>query len=120
MVSLPQLSFLLCSHCAVTGPLSLLGIAACHEVLVMKVSMILQVCKRTAADKKGGHLAVNRTTGGLLLREVIPLCSAFDVASVVKMLHLVLPLMCAVFHPTTIACCVRYRVLRLALPPFSV
>jgi UTP--glucose-1-phosphate uridylyltransferase len=30
----------------------------------------METCRRTEADKKGGHLAVNKTTGQLLLREV--------------------------------------------------
>eukprot|EP00656_Telonema_subtile_P013222 TRINITY_DN16706_c0_g1_i8.p1 TRINITY_DN16706_c0_g1~~TRINITY_DN16706_c0_g1_i8.p1 ORF type:complete len:460 (-),score=178.14 TRINITY_DN16706_c0_g1_i8:296-1675(-) len=33
-------------------------------------SFQMEVCERTASDKKGGHLAVNASTGGLLLREV--------------------------------------------------
>jgi UTP--glucose-1-phosphate uridylyltransferase len=31
---------------------------------------LMETCRRTEADKKGGHLAVNKTTGQLLLREV--------------------------------------------------
>jgi len=32
-------------------------------------SFAMEVCERTAADKKGGHLARNFKTGGMLLRE---------------------------------------------------
>merc|ERR1711865_278925 len=42
-------------------------------------SFMMEVCKRTAADKKGGHLAVNKSTGGLLLREVAQ-CSDAEVS----------------------------------------
>eukprot|EP01006_Ploeotia_vitrea_P047741 TRINITY_DN67156_c8_g4_i1.p1 TRINITY_DN67156_c8_g4~~TRINITY_DN67156_c8_g4_i1.p1 ORF type:complete len:522 (-),score=96.45 TRINITY_DN67156_c8_g4_i1:1940-3298(-) len=34
-----------------------------------EVPMLMEVCERTESDKKGGHLARNAKTGGLLLRE---------------------------------------------------
>ena len=34
-----------------------------------KAPFAMEVCKRTDADKKGGHLAQSKKTGGLLLRE---------------------------------------------------
>ena len=80
-------------------------IAARHKALVIEVSMILQVCRRTAADKKGGHLAVNRTTGRLLLREVIPLCSAFDVAMILRFIwRCYWCVLCLILQPSCVVC----------------
>jgi len=40
-------------------------------------TFMMEVCQRTASDKKGGHLAVNASTGELLLRETAQ-CSDAD------------------------------------------
>lgn len=43
-------------------------------------SFLMEVTRRTPADRKGGHLAVDRGTGGLLLRESAQ-CSESDVVA---------------------------------------
>jgi UTP--glucose-1-phosphate uridylyltransferase/phosphoglucomutase len=39
------------------------------HLLLLLLLLLLQVCERTAADKKGGHLAIRKSDGKFMLRE---------------------------------------------------